>query len=323
MAQAATVHLRMVLPPDPWTRAISERKVSLPGVTWECNTEMENAPDRFVASAGLDVGENGVRRLVLDRLRGAPPTAIPVFLGREHMQRNILVRADSPLQHPRDLAGKRVASWLTPHSGTGAAVMMMLEHAYEVPVTEIEWLMGDPASLPTNRMGLRLHRGPDSVQGTLDMLRRGEVDAIMVTLRPRHWSLFGPDVVHLTHTDYSEMRPLIEDPATIAEAFRKTGLYPISDLMVVSPEIAAHNSQLPRQLVEVFAEANGLAPEYMDPEERTLADREEELLGRDAHQYGLTPDARHNLAAFIDYLYRLGSFDQRLEPEDLLIPGSY
>src|SRR5688500_8504496 len=144
MAQAATGHLRMVLPPDPWTRAISEQRVGLPGVSWECNTEMANAPDRFVASAGLDVGENGVRRLVLDRRRGARPTAIPVFLGREHMQRNISVRAASPPTHPRDLAGKRVASWLTPHSGTGAAVMMMLEHAYEVPVNEIEWLMGDP-----------------------------------------------------------------------------------------------------------------------------------------------------------------------------------
>jgi 4,5-dihydroxyphthalate decarboxylase len=314
--------LRMVLPPDPWTRAIAERRVGLPGLNWECNTEMDNAPDRFVASHGMDVGENGVRRLVLDRLRGMPPTGIPVYLGREHMQRNVFVRADSPLQHPRDLVGKRVASWLTPHSGTGAAVMMMLELAYEVPVTEIEWFMGDPASLPTNRMGLRLHRGPDSVEGTLDALRKGEADAIMVTLRPRHWSLFGPDIVHLTHADYSEMRPLVADPQDIAQQFRKTGLYPISDLMVVSAETAASHPQLPRQLVEIFAEANGLAPEYMDEEERALVDREVKLLGRDAHQYGFTADARHNLAAFLDYLYRMGSFDQRLEPEDLFIPGS-
>jgi 4,5-dihydroxyphthalate decarboxylase len=284
---------------------------------------MDSSPDRFVASVGLDVGENGVRRLVLDRLRGAPPTAIPVFFGREHMHRNILVRADSPLQHPRDLVGKRVASWLTPHSGTGAAVMMMLEHAYEVPVTEIEWLMGDPSMLPVNRMELRLHRGPDTVQSTLDALRNGEVDAIIVTLRPRYWSLFGPDIVHLTHTDYQEMRPLIGEPTTIAQKFRQTGLYPISDLVTVSPDLAAKHPELPQQLVQLFSEANALAGEYMDPDERALAEQEVELLGRDPHRYGLTADARLNLAAFIDYLYRMGSFDKRVEPEDLLIPGSY
>jgi hypothetical protein len=322
MTEAATTHLRMVLPPDPWTKAIEEHRVTLPSVSWECNTSMDNAPDRFVASVGLDVGENGVRHLVLKRLRGEPPVALPIFLGREHMQRNVLVPADSPIRTVQDLVGKKVGSWLTPQSGTGAGALMMLEQAYGLPLTEVDWYLGDPSTLVTNRMGLRLSQGPRGVQATLDSLRSREYDAILVTLRPRFWSLFGPDVIHLTGLDYQEFRPLIADPRTIADAYQRTGLYPVSDLLVVAPELITDRPDLPGKLVGLFSEANRLARDYMTPEEIVLADREIELLGRDPHQYGLSEDLRHNLASFMDFEYRLGALDRVVDPEELFAPGS-
>src|SRR5258708_6248285 len=100
----------MVIPPAPWTKAMEDGSVKIPGVSWDVNSDIKFAPERFVVSGGADVGENGVRRLVLDLLKGSKNRALPVFFGRELMQRNLLVRADSDLHYLTDLPGKRVGS---------------------------------------------------------------------------------------------------------------------------------------------------------------------------------------------------------------------
>lgn len=319
MSQLEPLHLRMVVPPAPWTRALSEQRVRIPGATYECRADIEHAPDRFIATheADADVGENGVRRLAIDRLRGDPPCALPVWFGREHMQRNLLVRADSPLTSPRDLAGKRVGSRLSVQSGTGAAVLMMLELAYGLDLREVTWAMGDPASLPENRMGLQLQRGADTDEENFRQLLSGELDAVMITGGPRYWSLFGPDRIDEAVGRYPGMRVLVNDPQTIADTYRRTGLYPITDLAVVKPSVLRRAPDLAPKLVHAFSEANALAPDYRPPDEQRLAEREIALLGEDPHQYGLGPGARANLAAFLDFLYRLGALSDRLPPEEL------
>lgn len=323
MARDAAVHVRMTIPPAPWTWAMEEGRVQVPGLTWTCSSDMEQAPDRFDAlEAGIfDVGENGVRRLSLKLLKGAPSTGVPVFFGREHMQRNVLVRSDSPLTHPRELVGKRVGSRLTAQSGTSAGVLMMLEQAYGLPLAEVDWRLGD-GTLPVNRMGLKLSTGPDTDAEIFAQLRSGEIDAAIVTLSPRYWSLFGPDRFDHRTAAPGDIRPLLNAPATIADAYRRTGLYPITDLMVVSPQLAQNQPHVLPKLVTAFAEANALASDYRSPEENQLAQREIELLGEDPHQYGLTPKNRKNIAAFIDFLYRLGALERPLAPEQLFAPSS-
>src|SRR5215213_9910397 len=123
------MHLRLMLPSFPWTRALEEGRVEIPGVTYECAPYIENAPDRFAAfdSGAFDVGEDSVRSYVVKLLAGKAPPALPVFFDREHMQRNIFVRADSGLTHPHDLVGKCVGTRQSLQSGTCAGVLMMLE----------------------------------------------------------------------------------------------------------------------------------------------------------------------------------------------------
>lgn len=312
--------LRIVVPSAPWTRAIEEHRVGVPGITLECASDPGDAPARFVATAeeSLAVGENGVRRLILDIERGAPPTGIPVFFGPEHMQRNVLVAADASMTGPKDLEGRRVGSRLSAVSGTGAGVLMMLELGYGVDLERIQWHLGDPAAVAVNRMGLDLHPGPSTDAEAVGQLAAGELDALIVTTGPRYWSFFGPD--HVDPAVRSQVRPLVADPETIAATYRRTRVYPITDVAVAKPLVRDWDSALPRRLVEAFSEANALASEYRDDQEEALARREIELLGADPHQYMLGPDQRRSLAAFIDFLYRIGAIAAPLEPEALFLP---
>jgi hypothetical protein len=118
---------------------------------------------------------------------------------------------------------------------------------------------------------------------------------------------------------YDELRPLIVDPDVIADTYRRTGLYPITDLVVTLPGLTERQPALPARLLRAFSEANALAPKYRDAEEERLAQREIELLGGDPHQYGLTPAARRSLAALIDLFHRLGAIDQAPSPEALFV----
>ena len=56
MATTAQLHLRMIIPPGPWNRAMEDGSVQIPGVTWECRTDIEHAPDRFHV-AGMVFGK--------------------------------------------------------------------------------------------------------------------------------------------------------------------------------------------------------------------------------------------------------------------------
>jgi ABC-type nitrate/sulfonate/bicarbonate transport system substrate-binding protein len=104
--------------------------------------------------------------------------------------------------------------------------------------------------------------------------------------------------------------------------YRRTGLYPITDVMVVSPHLAQSQTQLLPKLVAAFAEANGLSSEHRDQEEQQLAQREIQLLGEDPHQYGLGENQRKNIGAFTDFLYRMGAMERSLAPEELFVPST-
>jgi 4,5-dihydroxyphthalate decarboxylase len=316
---ATTVHLNMVVPPAPWTRAMEDGTITIPGVSWDCSSEVENAPQRFIATEGRDVGENGVRRMAIAHLKGAEPVALPVWFGRELMQRNILVRGDSGLRNPSDLVGKRVGSHLSVESGTGGAVLMILEQVYRVPLNQIHWLMGDPASMPVDRMGLSREQGPPDDDAAIEWLMRGALDAVITTSGARYESLFGGDRINEMVATHPEIRPLLEDPQAIADSYRRSKLYPITDLVVVRPGLARQHPDLPTKLVDAFSEANRRSSSYRSADETRRAEQEIALLGEDPHQYGWSENARRNLEVWIDFLYRLGAIERSFDPKEMFV----
>lgn len=301
---------------------MADGTVTLPGVSWECSADIAHTPDRFTATKGADVGENGVRHLALDVEKGAPPLAIPVFFGREHMQRNIIVRDDSSLMHPRELAGKRVGTRHSMLAGTMVGATLMLEQAFDVSLTDIEWHCGEPEGLVNNPLGLKIKRGSRVVSENLERLVVGELDAVIVTAGPRYWSMFGGHNLEQALAGHANLRSLINEPEMIAETYKRTGLYPITDLGVVGAELPQRYPELLPRLVEAFSQANKLASRYRSGEEESLAHREIELLGEDPHQYRLTDNVRRNVKALLEFLTRLGVMGRVLEPEELFVPST-
>ncbi|MBM2811229.1 MAG: 4,5-dihydroxyphthalate decarboxylase [Chloroflexi bacterium] len=310
--------------PAAWTRAISEGRIGITGVTFEQVSRLDFAPARFdQAERGLELGENGIRRAIGAVLAGAPAVGIPVFLTREHMQRNLLVLRDSPIKEPRDLIGKRIGSWLEITSGSGAGVALLLEQAYGIPLDQIEWHMGNPPPTYSNRMNVKVVGHALTPDQHFERLVRGDIDAFLSTTGPRYFSMFGGgDPVYGRYAESHLVRPIMADPAMMADAYRRTGLYPITDITIVSPEVAAEHPALLLQLIDAFSEANALASEYRDSEENALAEEQLRLFGDDPHVYCLNANQRKNLVDFIDILYRLGGIERIVEPEALFVPST-
>jgi ABC-type nitrate/sulfonate/bicarbonate transport system substrate-binding protein len=152
---------------------------------------------------------------------------------------------------------------------------------------------------------------------------RGEIDAVISNLEGRYWSLFGPDLLDHAALLPSGIRPLIADPRIIADTYRRTSLYPITDVLVVRPALLEEHPELATALMRAFAEAEALASGYRSGIEDHLARLEIELLGEDVHQPGLTENARKNLAVFIDLLYRLGGIERTVAVDDLFVPVQF
>jgi hypothetical protein len=166
-------------------------------------------------------------------------------------------------------------------------------------------------------MGLRVERGPATDWENVGLLMRGEIDAFISNLEGRYWSLFGPDLLDHEISLPAGVRPLVADPTIIAGTYRRTGLYPITDVVVVRPDLLSEHPDLPTALMRAFSDANALASGYRSGIEDHLARLEIEMLGDDPHVCGLTDNAYRNLETFIDLLYRLGGLDRRLPPEEL------
>src|SRR4051812_40334967 len=80
----------------------------------------------------FDVSEMSISSMLISRSQGHAWTAIPVFPYRAFFHTNVMVRADSGIRGPEDLAGKRFG---VPEYQVTAAVWVRgaLQHDFGVP----------------------------------------------------------------------------------------------------------------------------------------------------------------------------------------------
>jgi 4,5-dihydroxyphthalate decarboxylase len=174
--------------------------------------------------------------------------AIPVFPSRVFRHSAVYVRADSPIERPEELKGKRVG--VGDYQMTAAVwVRGFLTHEYGVTPKDIVWVIGKPIRSIKPPDGITLESIP--VDTTLEaMLERGEIDALM--------SVMIPDGLGKT------IRRLFRDSRKVEIAYyNKTRIFPIMHTVVLKTSLYQAKPWLAVSLYQAFCRARDLAYQSM------------------------------------------------------------
>ena len=189
---------------------------------------------RMVRGLEFDVAEMALSTYLCARAHGKAFTGLPIFLTRAFYHGGVLVNAGSGIKSPKDLEGKKVglrSYTLTPGVWTRA----ILQTEYGVDLDAVTWVLGGDEHVaefvaPANVVS--------SANGDLGrMLLSGEIDAAIGA---------GP-------VDSPEVQPLFDQPDERDAAWhRKTGVYPISHMLVVKNATLEANPGLADELCGLF-----------------------------------------------------------------------
>ena len=258
---------------------------------------------RMVRGLEFDVAEMAFSTYLCARAHGKAFTGIPIFLTRAFYHGGIAVHERSGINEPRDLEGRRVgvrSYTLTP----GVWTRGILASEYEVDLDAVTWVLSGDEHVaefvaPPNVVS-------SSNSDLTEMLKSGEIDAA-IGVRPGA----AP-----------EIKTLFPEPDTDDENWhRKTGVYPISHMVVVKNARLEDNPDLAAELFRAFKTAKapyikrlqaGEAGGAMDAELLEMG----KIVQGDPIPYGLQSSLQ-TLNAFIDFNVNQGVIPKRVEPEEL------
>jgi 4,5-dihydroxyphthalate decarboxylase len=204
---------------------------------------------RMLNHGEFDVSEMSLSSYTILRSEGDTRfIAIPVFPSRVFRHSAIYVRADSAIERPQDLKGKRVG--VGDYQMTAAVwVRGLLTHEYGVTPNDIIWLTGKPIRSSKPPDGIRLE--PIPTDTTLEaMLEGGEIDALTSVMIPQG---LGKTV-----------RRLFRDSRQVEiEYYDKTRIFPIMHTLVLKTSLYQENPWLATSFYRAFCRARDLAHRSM------------------------------------------------------------
>ena len=261
---------------------------------------------RMVRGLEFDVAEMALSTYLCARAHGKAFTGIPVFLTRAFYHAGIAVREGSSINEPRDLEGRRVgvrSYTLTP----GVWTRGILASEYGVDLDAVTWVLSGDEHVAEFVAPPNVVSSPNS--DLVEMLKSGEIDAA-IGVRPGA----AP-----------EIKALFSEPDTADESWhRKTGVYPISHMVVVKNTLLDDNSDLAAELCRLFQAAKapyaerlqaGAVADAMDSELLQMG----QIVQGDPIPYGLESSLQ-TLNTFIDFNVSQGVIPERVQPEELFPP---
>ncbi len=204
---------------------------------------------RMLNHQEFDVSEMSLSSYTILRSEGDTRfTAIPVFPSRVFRHSAIYLRADSTIEQPQELRGKRIG--VGDYQMTAAVwVRGLLMHEYGVRPDEITWVIGRPVRAISLPKEIRIESM--STDTTLEaMLESGEIDALATVMIP---SGLGKTV-----------RRLFRNPRQIErEYFQKTHIFPIMHTLVLKAPLYEENPWLALSFYRAFCRARDVAYQSM------------------------------------------------------------
>src|SRR5262249_14310298 len=212
---------------------------------------------RMVRDLEFDVCEMAPTTYMIARTRGAPYTALPIFLMRRFHHGGFVVRPDANVRAPKDLEGKKVG--VRAYSvTTGVWTRGIFVNGYGLDSGKVTWVVDDEEHVTTLKLPPNVVHAPDG-KSLQSMMKAGEIQAGFAG--PAGVGRAGPPV---SGWDKAAAAAAAADtyPELIANVgeveagwYRRTGIYPIHGLVVVKDEHVKNHPGLPRALMDAFVAA--------------------------------------------------------------------
>jgi 4,5-dihydroxyphthalate decarboxylase len=239
----------------------------------------------MVREQRFDVCEMAIATFLQAKAYGKPLVLLPVVLAARFQESALLCRADSAINGPGDLVGRRVG--VRAYGQTTALWLRgILADRYGARPRDVHWITFEDAHVAEYRDPPWARRAAPG-QDLLTMLREGELDAVIV----------GNEV-----PDGSWLRPVFPDPKASAEAFRdEHGFVPVNHMVTVRRDLVDACPHMIAELFRMFRAARA-----------TVLPRGD----RDPLPTGRTR-LRSALALALRYAAEQGLLPRRLEIEDV------
>jgi len=301
-------------------RPLKEGVVQPDGIELNVLTAMDSTTRhwRFLRNQDFDIAEVSGSSYIASKDKGFPFEAIPVFLHRRFRHGFVFTNTSKGIKKPQDLIGKKVG--LKQYQSTAILWLRgLLDHEYGVPFKSIDWYTELAEAVEfTPPEGLRLQRIPDD-KSIEKMLAEGEIDA-----------LIHPDLIQpLVDKDPRVGRLFPNYKQEEMDFFKRTSIFPIMHVLGLKKDIVDAHPWVPMNLYQAFEKSKALAMGRMEnPRLVPLAwyreawEEQEDILGADPWEYGLTPNNAKQLDMLAGFAHEQGLTKRKLSLDELFLPVS-
>ena len=268
---------------------------------------------RLARKTQFDICEENVGAYFIARDQNHPITAIPVFLHRRFRHGFVFINTAAGIKSAKDLIGKQVGG--TNFMPAGNIWMRgILEERYGLPHRTITWVTErseDIAFDTPSDLRIEMKKSAKSLN---DMLADGDIPAMISPTIPRPFVL-GDRRVGRLFPDYKQVE---------IDYYRETGIFPIMHVTTIRQEIVDKYPWVTTNLVKAFEASKQMAYQRVKNPRmvplawvRTAVEEQQDILGPDPWQYGLTDANRKNLETIQRYVHQQGMVSKLRKLEEL------
>jgi 4,5-dihydroxyphthalate decarboxylase len=257
---------------------------------------------RLARKTEFDVCEENVGAYFIARDQNHPITAIPVFLHRRFRHGFVFINTAAGIKSAKDLIGKQIGG--TNFMPAGNIWMRgILEERYGLPHRTVTWITDrseDIAFDAPSDLRIEMKKTDKSLN---DMLADGDIPAMISPTIPRPFVVGDKRVARL-FPDYKQVE---------IDYYRETGIFPIMHVTTIRQEIVDKYPWVTTNLVKAFEASKQMAYQRVKNPRmvplawvRTAVEEQQDILGPDPWQYGLTDANRKNLETIQRYVHQQG-----------------
>ena len=220
------------------------------------------------------------------------------------------VRASSGIATPSDLKGRRIGL-LSYQNSLAIFVKGLLMHSHGVALTDVTWVTTGKERVDTPLPpGIRIEQAAPG-QRLEDLLRAGEIDAMVDPDLPRAW-LDGDGTLARLFPDYQ---------AAERDDYQATGRFPIMHPLVIQQDLLDRDPWVATSLYEAFLASQRLHDEYLQQPHRLSfawppVEAERRLFGKGPFYQGFAAN-RHDVEGMIQLAHEQGLLARPITAEEI------